>query len=456
MSRRVAVVNVVGLTPKLLDYMPRTSGVARGGTRAAVRPVLPAVTCSMQATFMTGQSPSEHGIVGNGWFFKELGEVLLWRQSNALVQGEKLWETARRRNPSFKTANICWWYAQGASTDVLITPKPVYHADGRKDPDCYAIPTGLRDELTDLLGPFPLFQYWGPTAGIASSQWIGRAAVRVFETHAPDLTLVYIPHLDYDLQRFGPDSPKAIEAARAVDDVVGEMVDVFRREGAEVVIVSEYGITAVSRPVHINRVLRRAGLLRTSEQAGMEYLDTFTSDAFAVSDHQLAHVYVKDPARIDEVAKIVADIPGVAEVLSESDKSSAGLAHDRAGDLVAVADRDSWFTYYYWLRDDRAPDFAHIVDIHRKPGYDPVELFFNPHDRYVKARAGLALAKKKAGMRYLMNVVSLDATVVRGSHGRLPASVDEGPVLLSSLDLATGDHVEATEVRDLLLKALDV
>jgi len=453
-TRPLVVVDVVGLTPALLAHMPNLAALGRDGFTATLDPVFPALTCTVQASFLTGELPRGHGIVGNGWYFRDLGEVLLWRQHNALVGGEKLWTAARRALPGLRVANICWWYAMGAATDILVTPRPVYHADGRKSPDCYTVPPQLRDELTAELGPFPLFQYWGPTASIASSRWIVAAAQRVLRAHSADLLLVYVPHLDYDLQRYGPDSPQAVTAARAVDTTVAPLVAAARDRGAAVVVLSEYGLTPVRRPVDVNRALRRAGLLNVYTQAGMEYLDPWTSRAFAVADHQVAHVYVANPSDQPRVAAVLAELPGTAEVLDAAGKARYGLDHERAGELVAVAEPDAWFTYYYWLDDARAPDFARTVEIHRKPGYDPAELFFDPGDPTAKLRAASALARKKLGLRYTMAVVPLDPSCVRGSHGRLPDTTSDGPVLLSSEPDLARDRIAATEVKELLLAHL--
>jgi predicted AlkP superfamily pyrophosphatase or phosphodiesterase len=448
----VVVLDVVGLTPRLLPHMPRLSALAEEGFRARLDTVLPAVTCTVQSSLLTGLPPSEHGIVGNGWYFGELGEPLLWRQHNALVHGEKVWDAARAAaDEPYRVANLCWWYAMGAATDIVLTPRPVYHADGRKSPDCYTVPGSLRTELTRALGTFPLFSYWGPTAGIASSQWIARAAAHVLRTSSPDLTLVYLPHLDYDLQRFGPGSPQAVAAAAEIDDVAGNVVDLARDRGATVVVLSEYGITAVRRPVDVNRELRRAGLLQVYEQDGMEYLDPWTSDAFAVADHQVAHVYVRDPSLTRKVRDLLAGLAGVDEVLDGEGKARVGLDHPRSGELVVTAEPDAWFTYYYWLDDERAPDFARTVEIHRKPGYDPAELFFDPADRWAKLRAGMALARKTLGFRYSMNVVPLDPSPVRGSHGRLPDDPADGPVLLCSDGSVARDSIAATDVKPFLL-----
>jgi predicted AlkP superfamily pyrophosphatase or phosphodiesterase len=451
----LVVLDVAGLTPRLLAHMPRLAAVARSGWQAELGTVLPAVTCSVQATLLTGAPPGEHGIVGNGWYFRGLGEVLLWRQHNALVGGDKLWDAARRKSPGYTVANVCWWYAMGARVDWTVTPRPVYHADGRKDPDCYTYPPELHDELTSALGTFPLFSYWGPGAGLASSSWICGAARQIMARRDPDLTLVYVPHLDYDLQRHGPGSAQAAAAAAGLDGVLAPLLDAAAARGATVVVLSEYGITPASRPVHVNRALRREGLLNVHTQAGMEYLDPWTSRAFAVADHQVAHVYVADPADLPAAQKVCAGLSGVAEVLDGPGKAAAGLDHPRAGDLVLVAEPDAWFSYYYWLDEARAPDFARLVEIHRKPGYDPAELFFDPAaPGAAKRRAAVALARKKLGMRYLMNVVGLDAgaAAVRGSHGRLPGDPDDGPVLLCSVPAAARAHYQATEVKSLLLE----
>ena len=449
MTGPLLVLDVVGLTPRLLRHMPRLRSVSDTGFRAGLGTVLPAVTCSVQSTFLTGLLPRDHGIVGNGWYFRDLGEVLLWRQHNRLVAGEKVWETARRARPGYRVANVCWWYAMGSTTDTTVTPRPVYHADGRKSPDCWTWPPALHDELTAALGPFPLFRYWGPTTSIESSRWIVEAARRVLPSH--DLTLVYVPHLDYDLQRHGPDSPEAVAAAREVDAVVVPLLDDARRLGATVVALSEYGITSARRPVDVNRVLRRAGLLHVHHNASGELLDPWTSRAFAVADHQVAHVYVRDEADLPAVREMLSAEPGVAEVLDREAQAAYGLDHHRAGELVLVAEPGGWFTYYYWLDDARAPDFARAVEIHKKPGYDPAELFLDPVDRWVKLRAARGLLRKKLGLRYVMDVVPLDPSLVRGTHGRLPDDPDDGPVLLCSEPSVARDRFAATEVRDLLL-----
>lgn len=446
----VVVIDVVGMTPALLPHMPRLSKLGADGFVAPLGTILPAVTCSVQSTLLTGVMPSEHGVVGNGWYFRDLSEVWLWRQSNRLVGGDKLWDAARRElGGDLKVANLFWWYAMGAVTDITVTPRPVYYADGKKAPGVYTRPASLGDKLAQRYGEFPLFDFWGPRAGLPSSRWIADAARWVFDQERPALTLVYLPHLDYDLQRFGSQGPEARAAAAAIDQVAGELADHVRAAGAAVVVLSEYGITDVRRPVHVNRRLREAGLLEVTWNPAGELLDTFASPAFAVADHQVAHVYVTDPAALPRAREALTGLAGVAELLEGESKRAAGLDHPRAGDLVLVAEPDAWFTYYYWLDDARAPDFARTVEIHRKPGYDPAELLFD--GGAAKARAALRLAQKAVGLRYTMDVIPLDASGVRGSHGRLPARDEDGPVLLCSDARGRRDRLAATDVKRFVL-----
>lgn len=450
--RQTLVLDVVGLTPALLEHAPNLKALAAAGGLRPLTTVLPAVTTTVQSTFVTGLLPRDHGIVGNGWYFRDLAEVWLWRQSNRLVEGEKLWEAAKRRDPAFTCAKLFWWYNMYATADYTVTPRPMYPADGRKLPDIYTQPAGLRDELQRELGSFPLFRFWGPTADIESTRWIARSALRVLERERPTLTLVYLPHLDYSLQRLGPSHPSIAAEVAAVDALCGELIEAARRAGAAVVVLSEYGITEVSRPVHVNRALRRAGWLAVREELGREQLDAGASQAFAVADHQVAHVYVARPELVPEVAALLRELPGVERVLDAEGKRDAGLDHPRSGELVAIADAHSWFTYYHFLDDDRAPDYARTVDIHRKPGYDPAELFVDPRLKAAKLRIGLRLAQKVLGMRYLMDVIPLDATLVRGSHGRLTDRAEDGPLFITSEPQLLGEGpVAATGVRDLLL-----
>jgi predicted AlkP superfamily pyrophosphatase or phosphodiesterase len=454
--RPTIVINVVGLTPGMIGAdTPALHALACTGAMRPLTASFPAVTCPVQTTYLTGLPPRDHGIVGNGWYFRDLSEVLFWRQSNRLVAGERVWDAARRRDPAFTCANMFWWYNMYSSADIGVTPRPAYPADGRKIPDCYTAPSELRSELTARFGVFPLFSFWGPATSIKASEWISRSALYVRRERRPTLTLIYLPHLDYVLQRDGPGSPRVANDLREVDALCGEIIEDAGRDGARVIVLSEYGITPVNRPIDINRALRRAGLISVREELRREQLDPGASAAFAVADHQIAHVYVSVKERIAEVKSLIAALPGVERVLDDSGKAEFGIDHPRSGELVAVAEANSWFTYYYWLDDVKAPDYARTVDIHRKPGYDPVELFLDPSIRVPQLSIGWRLAKRALGMRTLMDVIPLDASLVKGSHGRPSDDAANGAVLISSdANLLPPGSIAATEVKELILRHL--
>jgi predicted AlkP superfamily pyrophosphatase or phosphodiesterase len=453
-----AVLNVVGLTKALLGPdTPNLNALAADGSMAPIRAITPAVTCSAQATFLTGLLPRDHGIVGNGWYFRDVAQVMLWKQANQLVAGEKVWETARRRDPSCTTAKMFWWFNMYSSAEWSVTPRPIYRADGLKVVDVYSHPADLRDRVVAEHGAFPFFNFWGPQAGIESSEWIAEASMSVDRWYSPTLLLVYLPHLDYNLQRLGPNDPAIREEVRAIDAVCGRLIRHSRERGRRIIVLSEYGLVPVTAPVHINRVLRQEGWLAIRDELGTDTLDAGASEAFAVADHQVAHVYVRNPARIPEVAARLRAEPGIDIVLDRSEQRAYGLDHDRSGELVAISARDRWFTYYFWLDDAKAPDYARTVDIHRKPGYDPVELFVDPSLTAPKLKVATTLAKKALGFRYLMDVIPLDASLVKGSHGRITESLDDGPLLISSEKSGVKeDTLESTGVRDLIMDHLFV
>jgi predicted AlkP superfamily pyrophosphatase or phosphodiesterase len=458
--KRTAVLNVVGLTPGIVRSAaaPTLARWASSVALARIRPAFPAVTCTAQSDYLTGHYPTTHGIVGNGWYSREDAEIRFWKQSNRLVQAPKIWDRARQLDPAFTCANLFWWYNMYSAADYTVTPRPMYPADGRKLPDVYTAPPGLRDELQSALGTFPLFNFWGPRASIESTRWIAESAKHVEQKYSPTLSLVYLPHLDYNLQRVGPGNPAAAVDVRQVDDVCGDLMGFYEARGVQVVVLSEYGLCDVTTPVHVNRVLREHGLLAVREELGLELLDPGASAAFAVADHQVAHVYVNDPSRHEAVRAVLEKTPGIERVLDTEGKAAHRIDHPRAGDLVAIAEPKAWFTYYYWLDDRRAPDFARTVDIHRKPGYDPVELLLDPAIRVPALTIGWKLAKKSLGMRMLMDVIPLDATLVKGSHGRPGLSgTDEGPLFMTrQKHLLPGSPIDSVDVCALLLAHLGV
>ncbi len=454
--RQLVVINVVGLTYDMIgDNTPNIQSLLADGFARPMQTVLPAVTCSVQASMLTGLMPAEHGIVGNGWYFHDLAEIKFWKQSNHLISGEKVFQTARQRDSAHTTAKMFWWYNMYADVDWSMTPRPSYPADGRKIPDSYSEPADLRDHLQSRLGQFPLFNFWGPTADIKSTAWIADASVDVLQECDPSLLLVYLPHLDYNLQRLGPHDPSIGRDIRAVDAEAGKLIDAARTRNADVVVLSEYGITEVSKPVHINRVLREHGLLSSRmEPLGWETMDCGASRAFAVADHQVAHIYVRRADDIETVRGILSGIDGVEAVFDRTQQADVDLAHDRSGDLVAVSSVDAWFTYYFWNDDRLAPDYARTVDIHRKPGYDPAELLVDPTISFPKLRVARRLASKRLGFRYYMDLTGLDATIVKGSHGRLPSHdrlEADGPVFVCSAKRVERDQIHVCDVRDLIL-----
>ena len=455
----LVLIDAVGLTRRLLAWAPRLRALAENGWCRGLREVVPAVTCTAQASLLTGRDAAGHGVVGNGWLFRETGEVRFWQQANSLIQAEPLYVTARRRaaehGRGFRAAKLFWWFNQGAAVALSVTPKPYYGADGNKAFGITGTPEGLTEDLERTLGPFPFRAFWGPTAGLPSTDWIARCAAAVLERERPDLSLVYLPHLDYDPQRFGPSGSDLPRLAAELDAACAPLLDAVRTAGARVWVVSEYGHCDVQRPVEINRVLRRAGYLGVRQGPFGEILETFQSRAFAVCDHQLAHVYVPDIADRTPVREMLAAEPGVARVLTGEERSEFGLDHPRSGELVALAEPDAWFAYPYWLDDRRAPDFARTVDIHRKPGYDPCELFFDPHRFWPQGRALCRLVQKKLGFRTLFDVIPLDPALVCGSHGLRASHGDDRPILIGDGRAPDGpDTLLMTDVHGLLLQAL--
>lgn len=451
--QKTVVIDIVGLSESVItEYTPFLKSYIAKNHISKIKPVLPAVTTTSQSVYVTGKYPTDHGIVGNGWYDATDAEVKFWKQSNHLVGAEKVWDEAKKRNPAFTCAKMFWWYNMYSSADYSVTPRPQYHQDGVKAPDCYSYPPELRDELQAKLGTFPLFSFWGPNANIKSSKWIADASMHVDAMYDPTLQLIYLPHLDYCLQKFGVDFPKIKKELGEIDALIQELVTYFESRGAKIILLSEYGINNVTEPIHVNRVLRQHGYLSIREERGLELLDAGASAAFAVSDHQISHIYVKNKSQIPEIKALLSAIPGVSKVLDAKEKKANHIDHPRAGDLILIADTDKWFTYYYWLDDAKAPDFARCVEIFKKPGYDPVEMFMDPSNPLIKLKAGYKLARKLSGFRYLMDVIPLDATLIKGSHGSPDCAKEFYPVFISKNKEV--DEIAPTDVYNLILDSI--
>jgi len=459
---RLAVINVVGLTERLIGHpTPRIAEFVKRGALANIAPAFPGVTCAAQSDYLTGKPPSEHGIVGNGWYNRTLAEIQFWKQSDHLVGGKKIWDELRSRVPHFTCAKLFWWYNMYSDTDYSITPRPIYRANGGKIFDIYSSPYAIREKIKKDLGEFPFFGFWGPGAGVKTPQgsadcttrWIAESAKWIENKYSPTLNLIYLPHLDYNLQRKGI-CEATIPDLHAIDSIVGDLIDFFGKLGVQVVLLSEYGITNVDTPVHLNRWFRQKGWLAIKDELGQEILDAGASKVFAVADHQVAHIYLNDPSLESQVHDMLTKQVEVdLTVLGAKEKIAAGIDHPRAGDLIAIAPANAWFTYYYWLDDDRAPDFARTVDIHRKPGYDPVELFLDPKIPSPKLKIAWRLLQKKLGFRMLMDVIPLDATLVKGSHGRRPEDKKDWPVFITSRpEFLQTKEIASTDVYHALIR----
>jgi len=445
---KTVVIDIVGLSSSLInEHTPFLKRYTAEKGLNTITPMLPALTTSVQSTFVTGKWPAEHGIVGNGWYDRIDSEIKFWKQSNKLVLAEKIWERAKKVDPSFTCSKMFWWYNMYSGADYSVTPRPNYLADGRKLPDCYSHPADLRDELQKELGQFLLFKFWGPATDITSTQWIADASVYTDKKYDPTLTLIYLPHLDYCLQKYGQDMPAISKDLSEIDKVVEQLVNYYTTKNARIILLSEYGITNVDHPVHLNRELRKNSLLQIRTERGLELLDPGASKAFAIADHQVAHIYINDSSVTSLVRQTLEKIPGIQLVLNKEEQQQYHIDHERSGDLVVMADDRSWFTYYFWLDDAKAPDYARVVDIHKKPGYDPVELFMTS-----KARAGYKLLRKKLGFRYVMDVIPLDATLIKGSHGRLVTEKEFHPVLITGQ--LKDQQIKATEVYDIIWNSL--
>lgn len=442
---KTVVIDVVGLSSSVIgEHTPFLKKYLSDKHLHTIDPMLASLTTPVQSTYVTGKWPVEHGIVGNGWYDRMDCEVKSWKQSNKLVLAEKIWEKAKKENPDFTCSKMFWWYNMYSGADYSVTPRPNYLADGRKMPDCYSHPAELRDELQEKFGTFPLFQFWGPGANIKSTQWIADASMYTDDKYDPTLTLIYLPHLDYCLQKFGPDLQKIAPELGEIDRVIEQLVTFYEQKKAKIILLSEYGIAPVNHPVHLNRILREAGLLEIRIERGLELLDPGASKAFALADHQIAHVYINDASVTEKVKEILKAAPGVELVLDREAQAAYHINHERAGDLVLMAADNSWFTYYFWLDDDKAPDYARVVDIFKKPGYDPVEMFMTS-----KLRAGYKLLRKKAGFRYVMDVIPLDASLIKGSHGRVGTAEKYRPILITS-EPQPESNIQATQVHEII------
>jgi predicted AlkP superfamily pyrophosphatase or phosphodiesterase len=395
------LLDVVGLEQKHLDsgLVPNIVKITETGEAAKLEPTFPAVTCTVQASILSGKYPREHGVIANGLYDRDTYSLSFWEQSSSLVQAPRAWDIVKQ-NDSKKTAVLFWQNTMYANSDIIVTPRPI-HLDDKMVMWCYSKPVGYYEKLKEKFGEFNLASYWGPLASSKSSEWIANAAEHTLESERPNILFVYIPHVDYSAQRFGKESVQVRDDLKKADEIVGRLVqkatDLGIQEETQFIIISEYAFNDVNGAVPLNLMLRDAGLLSIRTIQDKEYLDFEYSKAFAMVDHQVAHIYIKDGFE-SEARKVLEATPGVDRILDGKGKKQLAIDHRRSGELIAISAKDMWFSYYWWHDESIAPDFARKVDIHRKPGYDPVELFIDQKTRSIP----------------------LDASLVKGSHGRPP------------------------------------
>jgi len=435
----VLALSIPGLRQADLARMPVLAGLAAAGRCLPLAAGFPAVTCPVQATLTTGVPPATHGIVANGLFDRRSQHLEMWISPDSVHRAPRLWDRIRRARPGVRTA--AWFLLQSkhATADLVCLPAPKHNPDGTETMWCHTNPEPLYAALRETLGEFPLHKFWGPVAGIESSRWIARSFVEASKPAPPHLAFVYLPHLDYAAQRTGPDSPPAHAACGELDTEIGTLLDDFGSlvgcENLTVLVVGEYAIRPVSHALHPNRILREAGLLVVRETTDGEILDIAASRAWTLADHQIGHVFLRDPADAATVADLFRGRAGVCRVLHGDDLVTAGLvspgqprAESHCGDLVIESTLDSWQTYFHWLDDAQAPTFARTIDIHRKPGYDPLELHL---DR----------------TRLPQIAIPLDPSLVKGSHGAVdPANPHETILIASRPDVTSASSLAMTDV----------
>ncbi len=442
MSAPFYLLSIPGLGENDLQSMPRLKAMADKGSIAPLKPPFPAVTCPVQASMTTGTNPSEHGVIANGFYWrgnpddKPYEGVEMWTAWSSVVEKPRLWETLKASNPKLKTAVWFPLLVKGCGADFVCTPAPIHNPDGSESLWCYTVPEAMYGELRDELGHFPLKHFWGPLANIQGTEWIVSSFLHVAEKKSPDFSYIYLPHLDYAGQKYGPNSDEAKQACMELDKQLGRLFDQLDNDSATWLIASEYTINQVDHVTYPNRVLREAGLLKIRvDEQGKERIDFKNTKAWALVDHQHSHIFVNDHTTtdIENVIKLFEGHEGIDQILHGDSLAEAGLAHDRSGDVVLASSPNSWQAYYWWLDDSHAPEFARQVDIHNKPGYDPVELFFDP-----------ALMKEHGGG------IPLNAELVKGSHGAVHAESNQGCVLISNQKSQLEETLSTMQVADLV------
>ena len=433
-----ALVSLPGLRSQDLERMPFLKSVASAGAARPLQPSFPCVTCPVQISLSTGTNSQQHGVIANGFYWRDKHEVEMWTAWNEVIQSPRIWDRLTEHDKSLTSAVWFPLLTKGTTSEYACTFAPIHNPDGTESLWCYTKPTELYGDLRDTFGHFPLKHFWGPLANVNSTKWIVDSAVHAEKEFAPKFWFIYLPHLDYAAQKFGPDSPEAEQACVDLDNELKRLADGFAAAGMDDVLwlfAGEYVISPVDSVSYPNRTLREAGLLTVNETDEGELIDFENTPAWVMADHQLGHVYVKDAADIDRVADVLRQDPLVERVLKGSERAEYNLDHERAGDLVIISKPNAWFAYYYWQDDAKAPSFARTIDIHRKPGYDPCEMYINMPEMQTP----------------------LDATIVKGSHGYPAESPEFDTVLVcSDADFAQVEKLKDTDLAGLVYRNFGV
>ncbi len=437
MEKHLVFLSIPVLRDRDLARMPNLTSLMRGGDKQPLTPSFPCVTWPVQTNMLTGKRPAEHGVVANGFYWRESREVEMWTAWNDKIQAPQIWDHLHQQDPQLTSAVWFPMLSKGCGADYVCMPAPIHKPDGSEELWCYSKPTEFYGELLERQGHFPLKHFWGPLAGAPSSEWIVESAVIAATRFRPNFFYIYLPLLDYAAQKEGPDSEAAAEAPAALDALIGKLRDGVHEAWGEANVcwlaASEYVITPVDHVTYPNRLLRAAGLLKVRAEDDGEHLDLEASRAWALVDHQFSHVFVRDGDRdvLQAVEQLFRQEAGIEEILRGETRAQYALDHPRSGDLILISTPNSWQAYYWWLDDALAPAFARTVDIHRKPGYDPAEMHVDMATRSI----------------------SLDATRVRGSHGApVRSDAQRGVILASRQGVLPEKPLADVEVAELVLR----
>jgi len=401
-SKYIVVLDIVGLDISHVSsgLIPTISDLAGIGECGYLKPVFPSVTSTVQSSVLSGKYPNQHGIISNGLYDRENYQVSFWEQSSKLVKSERIWDILKKRNNDLKTSILFWQNTMFANSEFVITPRPIHLENGQMDMWCYSRPPDYYEEVSNIIGEFDLYSYWGPFASFKSTEWISKSVEYTLEKYKPNLLFAYFPQLDYSSQKFGKNSTEVKVDLEKIDEVVSSIIKKTKKLGifeeTEFIIFSEYGFNDVNDGISINKLLREKGYLAIRTIKNKEYIDFEYSKAFAMVDHQIANIYIKNPEDKNFVKEILEEVKGIEKICDDKEKRELKIDHSRSGDLIAISNKDKWFSYYWWFEDNKAPTFTKTVDIHRKPGYDPLELFVD----------------------FKTKSIPFETALVKGSHGR--------------------------------------